>query len=68
MSFVQAQQEKILYQNCKKYPFIKEVIIFCLNYSYNKHYIKEYPGYVKKVLTSIDSVYDYIRTFGDEYK
>ena len=53
---------------CKKYPFIKEVIIFCLNYSYNKHYIKEYPGYVKKVLTSIDSVYDYIKTFGDEYK
>ena len=53
---------------CKKYSFIKEVIIFCLNYSYNEHYINEYPGYVKKVLTSIDSVYDYIKTFGDEYK
>ena len=53
---------------CKKYSFIKEVIIFCFNYSYNEHYIKEYPGYVKKVLTSIDSVYDYIKTFGEEYK
>ena len=42
--------------------------IFCLNYSYNEHYINEYPGYVKKVLTSIDSVYDYIKTFGDVYK
>ena len=53
---------------CKKYSFIKEVIIFCLNYSYNEHYIEEYPGYVKKVLTSINSVYDYIKTFGNEYK
>ena len=54
---------------CKKYSFIKEVIIFCLNYSYNKHYIDEYPGYVKKVFTSISSVYDYIKTFGaDKYK
>ena len=53
---------------CKKYSFIKEVIIFCLNYSYNEHYINEYPGYVKKVLTSINSVYDYIKTFGDKYK
>ena len=52
---------------CKKYSFIKEVIIFCFNYSYNEHYIKEYPGYVKKVLTSIDSVYDYIKTFGTDY-
>ena len=33
---------------CKQYPFIKEVIIFCMNYEYNKHYINEYPGYVKK--------------------
>ncbi len=53
---------------CKKYSFIKEVIIFCLHYSYNKHYIKEYPGYVKKVLTSISAVYDYIKSFGHEYK
>ena len=53
---------------CKEYSFINEVIIFCLNYSYNEHYIKEYPGYVKKVLTSIDSVYDYIKTFGNKYK
>ena len=53
---------------CKKYSFIKEVIIFCMNYSYNEHYINDYPGYVKKVLTSIDSVYDYIKTFGEKYK
>ena len=25
---------------CKKYSFIKEVIIFCGNYEYNKHYIE----------------------------
>ena len=24
---------------CKKHSFIKEVIIFCLHYSYNKHYM-----------------------------
>ena len=54
---------------CKNYSFVKEVIIFCLNYEYNKHYLSEYPGYVKKVLTSISSVYDYIKTFGaDKYK
>ena len=53
---------------CKKYSFIKEVIIFCFNYSYNEHYIHEYPGYVRKVLTSISSVYDYIKTFGSNYK
>lgn len=51
---------------CKKYSFVKEVIIFCANYSYNEHYIKEYPGYVKKVLTSINSVYEYIKTFTKE--
>ena len=43
---------------CKKYPFVKEVIIFCANYSYNEHYLKEYPGYVNKVFTSISSVYN----------
>ena len=31
---------------CKKYNFVKEVIIFYANYNYNEHYIKEYPGYV----------------------
>ena len=51
---------------CKKYSFIKEVIIFFLNYSYNKHHINEYPGYVNKVLTSISSVYDIIKNFGDK--
>ena len=48
---------------CKQYPFIKEVIIFCMNYEYNKHYIKEYPGYVKKVLTFIEDIYQYLKTF-----
>ena len=46
---------------CKQYSFIKEVIIFCMNYEYNKHYIEEYPGYVKKVLTSISDLYDYLK-------
>ena len=51
---------------CKNYSFIKEIIIFCGNYEYNKHYIQEYPGYVNKVLTNINSVYDYIRSFSPE--
>ena len=42
---------------CKKYSFIKEVIIFCRNYNYNKHYLESYPNFVKKVLTAIESVY-----------
>ena len=42
---------------CKKFSFVKEVIIFCGNYEHNEHYLKEYPGYVKKVLTSIDDLY-----------
>ena len=53
---------------CKNYSNIKEVIIFCMNRSYHEHYIKDYPGFVKKVLTSIDSVYEYIKSFGDKYK
>ena len=54
---------------CKKYSFIKEVIIFCKNLNYNEHYINEYPGYVKKVLTKINQVYEYIKTFDkDKYK
>ena len=54
---------------CKQYSFIKEVIIFCMNYSYNEHYIKEYPGFVNKVFTSLSSVYHYIKSFGaDKYK
>ena len=42
---------------CKNYSFIKEINIFCANYEYNKHYIKEYLGYVNKVFTSTDSVF-----------
>ena len=54
---------------CKKYSVIKEVIIFCKNYYYNEHYIKEYPGYVKQVFTCIFLLYDYIKTIGkDKYK
>ena len=59
---------KDIIPKCKKYSFIKEVIIFCLNYSYNKHYIKEFPGYANQVLTSISSVYGYIKSFEDKYK
>ena len=57
---------KDVIQICKKFSFVKEVIIFCRNYKYNEHYIKEYPGYVKKVLTSIKDVYKYIKTFGSD--
>ena len=53
---------------CLKYPFVKEVIIFCQNYKYNEHYINEYAGYVKKVLTSLDQINDYIKELGNEYK
>ena len=53
---------------CKKYSFIKEVIIFCYNYSYYQYYLHEYPGYVKKIFTCIDLVYRYIRTLEEKYK
>ena len=53
---------------CLKYSFIKEVIIFCKNYKKNEHYLKEYPGYVKKALTSIKSIYEYIKTFEGDFK
>ena len=33
---------------CKNYSSIKEIIIFFGNYVYNKHYIQEYTGYIKK--------------------
>ena len=46
----------------QNYSFIKEVIIFCGNYEYNKHYINDYPNYVKKVFTSIKSIYEYLKT------
>jgi len=45
------------------YSFVKEVIIFCYNYEYNKHYLEEYPGYVKKVFTNKESLYNYIKQF-----
>ena len=52
---------------CKNYSFIKEVIIFCFNDSAHRHYLDEYPGYVKKIFTDIDSVYDYLESI-KEYK
>jgi len=57
---------KDVIQICKKFSFVKEVIIFCGTYEYNEHYLNEYPGYVKRVLTSIDDVYKYIRTLGSD--
>ena len=48
---------------CLQYLFIKEVIIFCNNYKYNQHYIQEYPGYVKKVFTVIEPLYEYLKQF-----
>ena len=34
-----------------------------MNYESYKHYIDEYPGYVRKVATSIDELYDYLKLF-----
>lgn len=48
---------------CKEYSFIIEIIIFCMDYEHNKHYIDEYPGYVKRVTTSIEELYDYLKQF-----
>ena len=60
---------KDVIQICKNYSFVKEVIIFCGTYQYNKHYLDEYPGYVKKVFTNIHDVYNYIKSFKkDEYE
>ena len=53
---------------CLKYPIVKEVIIFCQNYKYNEHYINEYAGYVKKVLTSLTQITTYIGELGNEYR
>ena len=36
-----------------------------MNYEYNKHYIDEYPGYMNKVITSIDELYEYLKKFYD---
>ena len=52
---------------CVQYPFIKEVIIFCGNYNKYKHYLTQYPGYVKKIFVNIIDVYNYIKTFGSTY-
>jgi len=53
---------------CKKYSFIKEVIIFCGNLEYNQHYLNEYPGYVNRVFNKIGDIYKYIKDFGENYK
>jgi len=54
---------KDLINLCRQYPFVKEVIIFCRNDKYNEHYLNEYPGYVKKIFTSIKSLYKYLKKF-----
>ena len=49
---------------CQQYSFIKEVIIFCGYYDAHKHFMDDYPGFVKRVFTSIKEVYKYIKSFG----
>ena len=53
---------------CQKYPFIKEVIIFCGNYNNYKEYLTKYAGYVKKIFVNISQVYNYIKSLGLIYK
>ena len=52
---------------CQKYPFIREVIIFCSNYYKYQHYLTQYQGYVKKIFVEIEPLYDYIKSFGSVY-
>ena len=52
---------------CQKYPFIKEVIIYCGNYDKYKHFLTQYPGYVKKIFVDISPIYNYIKSFGSRY-
>ena len=51
---------------CKKYSFIKEVIIFCKETKNHEHLLKEFPNYVKKIFTKISQVYEYIKSFGQK--
>ena len=51
---------------CKKYSFIKEVIIFCKEVKNHEHFLKEYPNYVKKIFTKIAQIYEYIKSFGQK--
>ena len=53
---------------CRKYPIIKEVIIFCGNYDKYKHYLTQYPGYVNKIFVDIRQVYNYIKYLGPKFK
>ena len=53
---------------CKKYPFIKEVIIFCGNYNKYIHYLTQYPGFVKKIFVNIIEIYKYIKNLGPAYE
>ena len=54
---------------CKKYPFIKELIIFCGNVKAHKNKKDKYPNYVKKVSNSLKDIYNYIKSFGaDKYR
>ena len=49
---------------CKKYPFIKEVIIFCGTLSAHENKTKQYPDYVKKVFNNFKKVHNYIKSLG----
>ena len=51
---------------CKKYPFIKEVIIFCKESKNYEHFTKDFPNLVKKVFTKIAQVYEYIKSFEEK--
>ena len=51
---------------CRKYSFVKEVIIFCSDVKTYQHFTTDYPQYVKKVLSSINDVYNYIKTLGKD--
>ena len=53
---------------CQKYPFIKEVIIFCGNYNKYQHFLIQYAGFVKNIFVDIRQVYKYIKSLGPKYK
>ena len=52
---------------CKRYPFIREVIIFCGNYEKYKHYLNEFTGFVNRVFTNFSEVHKYIKFLGQQY-
>ena len=53
---------------CRKYTFIKEVIIFCGNPNNYQYYLGQYPGYVKQIFIDIKQIYNYIKYLGLTYE